>query len=275
MSVPSLPMNDGRSIPQIGFGVWQVPDSIVTDATLCAFENGYRHVDTASIYENERGVGEAIARSGLDREDIFITTKVWNRDHGYDKTLANFEVSLDLLGIDEVDLYLVHWPAAMYDLYADTWRALVELHRQGRARSIGVSNFKAPHLRRVIDETGIVPVVNQIELHPWLPQTELRALHAELGILTEAWSPLASGELLDDPVIGAIGTKHGRSPAQVMIRWHLQIGNVVLPKSITPTRIKENIDVFSFELDDEDLAAIASLESGRRTGPDPDYFDEL
>ncbi|MCG3773572.1 MAG: putative oxidoreductase [Nitrospira sp.] len=184
-------------------------------------------------------------------------------------------MSLGLLGIEEVDLHLVHWSAAMYNRYVDTWRALIELHRQGRARSIGVSNFKARHLRRIIDETGIVPVVNQIELHPWLPQSELRALDAELGILTEAWSPLASGELLDDPLIGAIGSKHERSPAQVIIRWHLQSGSIVLPKTVTPARISENIDVFSFELDDEDLAAIATLESGHRTGPDPDYFNVL
>ncbi|CAB4873074.1 MAG: aldo/keto reductase [Actinobacteria bacterium] len=275
MTVPDLLMNDGRTIPQIGFGVWQVPDEIVTDATLSAFENGYRHVDTAAVYANERGVGEAIARSGLDREDLFITTKVWNTDHGYDETLANFETSLTLLGLDEVDLYLVHWPAPAIDRYTETWRAVMELHRQGRARSIGVSNFKAHHLHRIIDEYGVVPSVNQIELQPWLPQRELRDLHAELGILTEAWSPMASGALIDDPLIGSIADKHGRTPAQVMIRWHLQIGNIVLPKSITPSRIKENIAVFDFSLDDADLAAIATLESGRRTGPDPDDFNEL
>jgi 2,5-diketo-D-gluconate reductase A len=274
MSVPSLPMNDGRTIPQIGFGTWQVPDDIAVGATLSALELGYRHIDTAAVYENERGVGEAISRSGMDREDIFVTTKVWNTDHGYDQTLRAFDKSVGLLGIDEVDLYLVHWPAPPLGLYEETWRAVIELHRQGRARSIGVSNFKEHHLTRIIDLYGVVPTVNQIELQPWLPQTPLRAMHADLGILTEAWSPLASGELIDDPAIAVLAAKHSKSPAQVMIRWHLQLGNVVLPKSITTSRIKENIDVFDFALDAGDMAVIATLESGRRTGPDPDFYDE-
>lgn len=271
---PLVQMNDGRSIPVIGFGVWQVPDDVVVDATLTALEAGYRHIDTAYLYYNERGVGEALQRSGLDREDIFVTTKVWNTDQGYDETLSAFDKSTGLLGIDEVDLYLIHWPTPARDLYLDSWRALIRLREEGRARSIGVSNFHESHLRRIIDETGVIPAINQIELHPWLPQTHLRDVDARLGIKTEAWSPLGSGRLIDDPVIGEVAAKHGKSSAQVMVRWSLQLGNIVLPKSVTPERIEQNIDVFDFELDDADMAAIASLESGRRTGPNPDDFNE-
>lgn len=269
---PSLTMNDGRTIPQIGFGVWQVPDDVVAAATLTAFEAGYRHIDTAAAYENERGVGEAIAQSGLPRDEIFLTTKVWNTEHGFDQTLRAFDSSLGLLGVAEVDLYLVHWPSPKTGDYLQTWRALVQLHAEGRARSIGVCNFHEAHLAHVIAETGYVPVVNQIELHPWLPQTALRAFNADLGILVEAWSPLASGELINDSVIAGIADEHGKSPAQIMIRWHVQLGNVVLPKSVTPTRIRENIDVFDFVLTAENLTAIGALESGHRTGPNPDEF---
>ncbi|MFM8774582.1 MAG: aldo/keto reductase [Actinomycetota bacterium] len=271
---PLVQMNDGRSIPVIGFGVWQVPDDIVVDATLKALEVGYRHIDTAYLYYNERGVGEALQRSGLDRDDVFVTTKVWNTDQGYDETLSAFDKSTGLLGIDEVDLYLIHWPTPGRDLYLDSWRALIRLREDGRARSIGVSNFHESHLRRIIDETGVIPAINQIELHPWLPQNHLRDVDERLGIKTEAWSPLGSGRLIDDPVIAEVAAKHGKSSAQVMVRWSLQLGNIVLPKSITPERIEQNIDVFDFELDDADMAAIASLESGRRTGPDPDEFNE-
>ncbi|TEX51949.1 MAG: oxidoreductase [Actinomycetales bacterium mxb001] len=270
---PLVQMNDGRSIPVIGFGVWQVPDDVVIDATVKALEVGYRHIDTACVYENERGVGEALRRSGLDRDEVFITTKVWNTDQGYEQTLRAFDTSVGLLGIDEVDLYLVHWPTPARDLYLETWQALIRLREEGRARSIGVSNFHESHLRRIIDETGVIPAMNQIELHPWLPQTHLRDVDARLGIKTEAWSPLGSGQLIDDSVIGEIAAKHGKSSAQVMIRWSLQLGNIVLPKSVTPARIEQNIDVFDFELDDADMAAIATLESGRRTGPNPDEFN--
>lgn len=269
---PNLIMNDGRAIPQIGFGVWQVPDDQVTAATLEAFAAGYRHVDTAAVYENERGVGEAIARSGLAREEIFLTTKVWNTDHGYDQTLRAFDKSVALLGVSEVDLYLVHWPAPATGDYLQTWRAVMQLHAEGRARSIGVSNFHEQHLAHIIAETGVVPVVDQIELHPWLPQTPLRALTAELGILVEAWSPLASGELISNPVIAAIAAEYAKSTAQIMIRWHLQLGNVVLPKSVTPARIRDNIEVFDFVLTPEHMAAISALENGHRTGPNPDGF---
>jgi 2,5-diketo-D-gluconate reductase A len=271
---PLVEMNDGRSIPVIGFGVWQVPDDVVVDATVKALEVGYRHIDTAYLYHNERGVGEALRRSELDRDDVFVTTKVWNTDHGYDQTLRAFDKSTGLLGIDEVDLYLIHWPTPARDVYLESWRALIRLREEGRARSIGVSNFHDAHLRKIIDETGVIPAINQIELHPWLPQTELRDIDARLGIKTEAWSPLGSGRLIDDPVIAEVSAKHGKSPAQVMVRWSIQLGNIVLPKSVTPERIEQNIDVFDFQLDDADMAAIASLESGRRTGPNPDEFNE-
>ncbi|MGA1214144.1 MAG: aldo/keto reductase [Candidatus Nanopelagicales bacterium] len=271
---PLVEMNDGRSIPVIGFGVWQVPDDVVVDATLKALEVGYRHIDTAYLYHNERGVGEALRRSGLDRDDVFVTTKVWNTDHGYDETLRAFDKSTGLLGIDEVDLYLIHWPTPARDIYLDSWRALIRLREEGRARSIGVSNFHEAHLRKIIDETGVIPAMNQIELHPWLPQAHMRDIDARLGIKTEAWSPLGSGRLIDDPVIADVAAKHGKSPAQVMVRWSIQLGNIVLPKSVTPERIEQNIDVFDFELDDADMAAIATLDSGRRTGPNPDDFNE-
>lgn len=270
--VSSLQMNDGRTIPQLGFGVWQVPDDVVTDATLAAFECGYRHVDTAALYYNEGGVGRAIAASGLPRDELFVTTKVWNTDHGYDKTMAAMDKSLGLLGLDYVDLYLIHWPSPATGDYVDTWRAVLALQEQGKTVSVGVSNFHVPHLRRIIDELGVLPVLDQVELHPWLPQSEVRAFNAQHGILTEAWSPLASGGLLDEPSLAQIGAKYGKTPAQVMIRWHLEIGNVVLPKSVTPERIRQNIEVFDFGLDEEDFAVIAALASGKRTGPNPDEF---
>ena len=272
-ATPAIALNDGSSIPQIGFGVWQVPEDVVVDATMEAFAAGYRHVDTAAVYQNEAGVGEAIRRSGLNRDELYITTKCWNADQGYDEAMRAFDTSMSKLGIDEVDLYLIHWQCLEVDRYLDTWRALIAIRESGRARSIGVSNFHEPALRRIIDETGVVPVLNQIELQPWLPQTHMRAINASLGIATESWSPLASGELIADPLLAEIGQKHGKSPAQVMIRWHLQLGLIVLPKSVTPARIRENIDVFDFSLDDDDMARIATLESGRRTGPNPDEFN--
>jgi 2,5-diketo-D-gluconate reductase A len=270
--VPAIPMNDGHSIPQIGFGVWQVPDDVAVDATLSAFEAGYRHVDTAAVYENERGVGEAIVRSGLDRSDLFITTKVWNTDHGYDATMRAMDASLGLLGLDHVDLYLVHWPSPATGNYRETWRAVLALRDAGKTTSVGVSNFHRHHLEVIIDEFGVTPVLDQIELHPRLPQRELREFQAAHGILTEAWSPLASGELIDNPLLQGIADQHGKTTAQVMIRWHLQLGNVVLPKSVTPSRIRQNIEVFDFELTPADMESIATLEDGYRTGPNPDEF---
>ncbi|MGH4031609.1 aldo/keto reductase [Actinomycetota bacterium Odt1-20B] len=272
-AVPTVTLNNGVEIPQLGFGVFQVPDDETTAAVTSALEAGYRSLDTAAIYGNEAGVGRAVADSGLAREDLFITTKVWNTDQGYDATLAAFDASLAKLGLDYVDLYLIHWPTPARDLYLDTWRALEKLAADGRVRAAGVSNFQPAHLRRLVDESALVPAVNQIELHPGLQQSELRSLHAELGIATEAWSPLAQGALLGEDAIARIAERHQKSPAQVVLRWHLQLGTVVIPKSVTPARIRENIDVFDFTLADDEMAAIAALDRGLRTGPDPDTLN--
>ncbi len=271
--VPQVTLNNGVPMPQLGFGVWQVPDDEAEKAVATALEAGYRSIDTAAIYENERGTGRAVARSGIAREDLFVTTKLWNSEQGYDTTLRAFDASLDKLGLDHVDLYLIHWPVPAKDAYVDTYRAFEKILADGRARAIGVSNFLPEHLERLIGETSVVPAVNQIELHPQLSQQASREAHARHGVVTEAWSPLGQGKgLLEVPAIVAIAQKHGRTPAQVVLRWHLQLGNVVIPKSVTPSRIAENIDVFGFELDDEDLAGIAALDENRRLGPDPAEF---
>ncbi|MFR9798819.1 aldo/keto reductase [Streptomyces sp. MS06] len=272
--VPPIILNNGVEMPQLGFGVWQVPDDEADRAVATALEAGYRSIDTAAIYGNEEGTGRAIAASGLPREDVFVTTKLWNSDQGYDATLRAFDTSLAKLGLDYVDLYLIHWPLPGRGKYVDTYKAFEKLHADGRVRAIGVSNFLPEHLRRLIEETSVVPAVNQIELHPYLQQRAAREYHAEQGIATEAWSPLGQGkDLLEVPAIVAIARKHNRTPAQVVLRWHLQIGNVVIPKSVTPSRIRENIDVFDFSLDQEDLAAIGALNEDRRIGPDPAKFD--
>jgi 2,5-diketo-D-gluconate reductase A len=271
-TVPTITLDNGVEIPQLGLGVWQIEDDIVTDVVTAAFEAGYRHVDTAAIYGNEAGVGRAIAASGLPRDDLFITTKLWNSDQGYDTTLAAFDASLERLGLEYLDLYLIHWQSLQRDQYVETWKAFEQLYADKRIRAIGVSNFHEPALRRLFDETTIRPAVNQIELHPALPQDELRAFNAENDIITQAWSPLAQGELLDQPALKTLAGKHGKTPAQVVIRWHLQLGNVVIPKSKTPSRIRENFDVFDFQLDNDGMAAIADLETGVRTGGDPDVF---
>jgi 2,5-diketo-D-gluconate reductase A len=260
-TVPGLTLDNGVQIPQLGLGVWQIDDADVPRVVAAAFEAGYRHVDTAAIYGNEDGVGRAVAAGSVPREELFITTKLWNNDQGYDSTLRAFDESMGRLGLEQLDLYLIHWPSPRQDRYVDTWRAFEKLYADGRVRAIGVSNFHVPHLQRLFDETDIRPVLNQIELHPGLPQDELRAFHAENDIATEAYSPLAQGGLLQSETLAKLGAKHGRTPAQIVLRWHLQLGNIVIPKSKTPSRIAENIDVFGFELDNDDMAAIADLET--------------
>lgn len=267
---PRLPLNDARSIPQLGLGVYKIADARAAETVQVAVDAGYRHLDTAALYENERGVGRGITRSIVPRADIFVTTKVWNDRHGYDDTLRAFDESLDRLGLEYVDLYLIHWPAPRQNKFVDSYRALESLHADGRARSIGVSNFHPHHLDRLLAETDIVPVVNQIELHPWLSQAEVRAYNQAHGILTQAWSPLARGRAIGHPVLEKIGDRYGKSAAQVALRWHVELGNVVIPKSVTPERIRANLDVFDFTLDAADMAAIAALDSGERTGKDPD-----
>lgn len=275
-AVPNLSLSAGTTsidIPQLGFGVWQVPEDEVVAAVSTAIEVGYRSIDTARLYGNEKGTGEAIAKSAVPREELFVTTKVWNDDQGFDRTIAAFDASMKRLGLDTLDLFLIHWPAPEQDTYVDTWKALLRLREEGRVRAVGVCNFQVPHLQRLLDETGELPAINQVELHPYLQQQELREFHAANGILTEAWSPLASGgDVLTDDTIAGIADKHGVTPAQAILRWHIDLGNVVIPKSVTPSRIRENFDIFGFALDADDLAAIATLDRGHRTGPDPDAF---
>ena len=274
MQQSTITLNNGVVMPQLGFGVFQVPDAETTAAVSTALTAGYRSIDTAAAYRNEKGVGIALAESDIKREELFITTKLWNSDQGYDETLRAFDRSVGALGLDAVDLYLIHWPAPANDKYLDTWRAFERIQADGRARAIGVSNFQPEHLRRLIDNSDVVPAVNQIELHPFLVQEELRAFDAEHGIATEAWSPLAKGgELLGNPTVTAIADRLARTPAQVVLRWHLQLGNVVIPKSVTPSRIAENLNVFDFELTTDDVAALTALDKGLRTGPHPDTFN--
>lgn len=268
-----ITLNDGNSIPQVGLGVFQTPPDDTERAVSTAFEAGYRHVDTAAAYRNERGVGQALANSGLAREDVYITTKLWNADQGYDSTLKAFDRSMDKLKISYLDLYLIHWPLPSRNTFVDTFKAFSKLRDEGRVRSIGVSNFEPEHLRILVDATGIVPAVNQVELHPLFAQEALREAHAQMGIATEAWAPLGQGALLDNPVVTEVATRHGKTPAQVLIRWHIQLGNIVIPKSVTPERIVSNFDVFDLELSEQDMASISSLSDGTRLGPDPRTFD--
>jgi 2,5-diketo-D-gluconate reductase A len=273
-NAPTITLNNGSVMPQLGFGVWQVPDDEAASAVSTALDAGYRSIDTAAIYGNEHGTGQGIASSGLPRGEVFVTTKLWNAEQGHDSTLRAFDASLDRLGLEYVDLYLIHWPMPGVDRYVDTWKAFEKIHSEGRARAIGVSNFQPAHLQRLFDETGTVPALNQIALHPCLQQSGPRAFHAEHGIATEAWSPLGQGgELLREPELTAIAGKYGKTAAQVVLRWHVQIGNVVIPKSVTPSRIRENIDVFDFELDEGDMAVLAGLNKDSRLGADPDNMN--
>ena len=263
-------LRDGNTIPQLGLGVFQTPPDLTASVVKIALATGYRHIDTAAIYVNEAGVGEGLRTSELARDQVFVTTKLWNADQGFDAALKAFDHSIKRLGVDYLDLYLIHWPSPRRDLYVASWRALARLKDEGRARSIGVSNFGVEHLQRLIDETGVTPVLNQVELHPHFQQRALIETHKALGIATQSWSPLGQGAELADPVIGAIAARHGRSPAQVIIRWHLDSGLIVIPKSVTPKRIAENFDVFGFTLSAEDMEAIAKLDStAGRIGPDP------
>ena len=271
-NIPRIALRGGAVIPQLGFGVFQVPPGETAAVVAGALSVGYRHIDTAAAYRNEAAVGEGIRSSGLRREEVFVTSKCFNDDHGYEEAKRAFHASLRRLQFDYLDLYLIHWPVPAHDRYVDTWKAFVELQGEGLIRSIGVSNFQPAHLRAIIDATGHTPAINQIELHPYLQQAPLRHEHERLGIVTEAWSPLAQGLVLGDATIVAIARAHSRTPAQVVIRWQLQLGNVVIPKSVTAERIEQNFDVFDFDLADPEMQAMERLDAGRRTGPDPDTF---
>jgi 2,5-diketo-D-gluconate reductase A len=270
--VPAIRLYDGVEIPQLGFGVFKVPPDETQEAVEQALETGYRHIDTAAAYMNEDGVGAAIASSGIPREEVFVTTKLPNTEHGFDSALATFDASLSRLRTGYVDLYLIHWPVPSQDRFVEAWRAFERIREEARARTIGVSNFRIEDLERLADETSTRPSVNQIELHPLFRQAELRAFHEEHGIATEAWSPLARGRVLREGTIVEIARGHGKTPAQVVLRWHLQLGNIVFPKSVTPERIRENFDVFDFELSGQEIERIGELDRGERVGPDPTTF---
>ena len=275
-SVPNIRLNNGVEIPQLGFGVFQVKPDETVEAVRNALEVGYRHIDTAEMYGNEKEVGQAVRESGLDRSEVFVTSKLNNGFHAREDALKAFDQTLDDLGFDYVDLFLVHWPLPGIDVdYVETWKAMEEIYRSGRAKSIGVSNFAEHHLRRLFSDTEVTPVVNQIEVHPYLAQDDLRSFNADHEIITEAWSPIAQGKVLGDPTITRIAEKYGKTPAQVTLRWHVQRGDVVFPKSVTRSRIQENIDVFDFELDGTDMGDITGLDRGERTGPDPDTFNYI
>ncbi len=272
-SVPNVTLNDGNTIPQLGFGVFQVPAQETYDAVSSALQAGYRSIDTAKAYGNEEGVGRAIADSGVARKELFVTTKLWNDDHGYDSTLKAFDTSLAALGLDYLDLYLIHWPVPAQDRFVDSYKAFEQLKSEGRVRSIGVSNFTEAHLQRLFEETSVVPVLNQVELHPNFSQLQLRTFHKEHDIATEAWSPLAQGDLLDNEQLVSIAGGYGKTPAQVVLRWHMQLGNIAIPKSVTPERIAANIDIFDFELTGDEMVTIDGLGNGQRRGPDPETFN--
>ncbi|WP_411700584.1 aldo/keto reductase [Conyzicola sp.] len=272
-AVPTIKLNDGVEIPQLGFGVFQVPPEDTKKATLQALEVGYRHIDTAEMYGNEKGVGEAVAESGIARDEIFVTSKLNNTFHAREDALKAFDTTMEALGFETLDLFLIHWPMPAVGDYVETWKAMEEMKASGRVRSIGVSNFQPAHLQRLFDETETVPSVNQIEVHPYLTNEVARAFNAQHGIATEAWSPIAKGNVLTDPVVTAIAERVGRSAAQVTLRWHIQRGDIVFPKSVTRSRVEENLALFDFELTDADIDAIAKLNRDERTGPDPDTFN--
>lgn len=272
---PRIPLHDGNSIPQLGFGIWQVPQEIAGEAVRSALDTGYRMIDGAYLYMNEAGLGEGLRASGVARDDVFITTKVWNNEQGRTKARASVERSLKTIGVDQLDLVLIHWPVPSQDLYLETWRAFIEMRDEGLMRSIGVSNFNADHLERIIGETGEVPVINQIELNPELQQPEMRAVHAKHGIVTQAWTPLGNGRSFEAAPITEAAARTGKSPAQVILRWHIQLGNAVIPRSVKAARQAENLDVFDFSLTNEEMTAIATLDVGLRTGPDPSVFKML
>lgn len=277
MTVPTITLNNGRTIPQLGFGVFQIDPKDTVEAVTTALEIGYRHIDTAQMYGNEREVGEAIARSGIPREEVFVTSKLNNGHHRPEDAERTFGETLERLGLDWIDLFLIHWPLpTLYDGdYVSTWRTLASFVQDGRAASVGVSNFQPDHLRRIVDETGVVPAVNQVEVHPYFGNEAVRAAGAELGIATEAWSPIAQGDVLDDPVLQEIAAAKDRSTAQVALRWHVERGDIVFPKSVTPARIRENFEIFDFSLSPDEVAQISSLDRGEagRRGPNPDEFD--
>jgi 2,5-diketo-D-gluconate reductase A len=274
IEIPDVMLNNGRTIPQFGFGVFKVKPGDTTEAAAAALQAGYRHIDTAQMYGNEKEVAEAISRSGVDRADVFVTTKLGNDSHRPDDARKAFDASLEMLGFDYIDLFLIHWPLpTRYDGdYVSTWQTLEEFYRDGRARSIGVSNFQPHHLRRLHEESEIPPAVNQVEVHPYLTQPDVRAFCAEHQTAVEAWAPIARGRVLDDPTVDSIAARVRKSPAQVVLRWHIERGDIIFPKSVTPARIRENIDIFDFELSGEDVEAITALNRDERTGPNPDTF---
>jgi 2,5-diketo-D-gluconate reductase A len=274
-AVPTVRLNNGVEIPQLGFGVFQVPPEDTVEAVTTALRAGYRHIDTAEMYGNEKQVGEAIARSGLDRSEVFVTSKLNNGAHAFDAALAAFDGTLEALGSDIIDLFLIHWPLPTVSDFLETWKAMERIYRDGRARAIGVSNFQADHLRRLEIESEVTPAVNQIELHPYLTQERMRAFNTGSAIATEAWSPIARGAVLKDPVITELAASYERTPAQIVLRWHIQLGNIVFPKSVTPERVAENFDLFGFELAAQDMERISGLNKDERQGPDPDTFDRV
>ncbi|MEU8966953.1 aldo/keto reductase [Streptomyces sp. NPDC048491] len=272
-AVPTITLNNGVRIPQLGFGTFQIPKDETRETTLAALEAGYRHIDTAQMYGNEKEVGQAVRDSGLDRDDVFVTSKLNNDAHAHDDALAAFDRTMEELGLDHLDLFLIHWPLPGQGDFTQTWKAMEEIYGSGRAKAIGVSNFQPHHLRRLMETGVVVPAVNQIEVHPYLTQDDVRAFGAEHDIATEAWSPIAQGKVLDDPAINRIAERVGKSPAQVTLRWHIQRGDIVFPKSVTRKRIEENFDLFDFELTEGDLGEISALNRDERTGPDPDRFN--